>query len=497
MNKILIVAIFIIALISCNKSKVSTDLHDAHTHIEDVKLLKSSDKYALYIEFNPLLISKESKLTIHCTDLQNYKPLLQGTLEIKISDGHSSINMKIDTLSKPGIFNAVFTPKNKALYQFQFIISKNNANDTIVFDSIKTYNTEQEVINNSEHSDEGIKFTVEEAWKLDFGVEIVELSNYHNTIKATAKVVYNPKYEYTITSNSSGIVEFNNNSLIVGSDISKNSILFNLNPNTTRDDNFNVRYQQIKSDFSRSEQEYNRISELYSSKIATAQEYLNAKYAYESTKALYDNFSKYTNGKSQAIRANKGGVISQLLVGAGQFVEAGTALTKISNNKKLLLQVSLPIKQYNNLNGINTIKIDNFNNNGNVSQNFLAIKAEQISEPLILNNSSFVKLTFEFDNIYNLLANSNHLVLLESKSSNLNISIPQSSVWEDQGHYFVFVQKNGELYEKREVVIDNFNGDRYTISSGLLLGERIVTKGTYRVMLASRSSALPAHAHTH
>ncbi len=75
--------------------------------------------------------------------------------------------------------------------------------------------------------------------------------------------------------------------------------------------------------------------------------------------------------------------------------------------------------------------------------------------------------------------------------------VPLSSIIEEQGQYFVFVQAGGESFIKRPVELANSDGIRTEIASGLELGERIVTKGAYQIKLAAMAGDLPLHGHTH
>ncbi|MFO7614699.1 MAG: efflux transporter periplasmic adaptor subunit, partial [Bacteroidales bacterium] len=75
--------------------------------------------------------------------------------------------------------------------------------------------------------------------------------------------------------------------------------------------------------------------------------------------------------------------------------------------------------------------------------------------------------------------------------------VPLSSLIEEQGQYFVFVQTGGESFVKRQVELANNDGVLTEITSGLSVGERIVTKGAYQIKLAAMSGDLPLHGHTH
>jgi multidrug efflux pump subunit AcrA (membrane-fusion protein) len=67
----------------------------------------------------------------------------------------------------------------------------------------------------------------------------------------------------------------------------------------------------------------------------------------------------------------------------------------------------------------------------------------------------------------------------------------------EAGRPYVFVQEGGERFSRRVVEIASREGDVVGIKSGLKPGERVVTRGSYEVQLASAAKALPAEGHVH
>jgi membrane fusion protein, heavy metal efflux system len=68
---------------------------------------------------------------------------------------------------------------------------------------------------------------------------------------------------------------------------------------------------------------------------------------------------------------------------------------------------------------------------------------------------------------------------------------------EEQGNFYVYVQTEGESFQKRNVTLGAQDGRRVQLLSGVAAGERIVTKGAYMIKLATQSGAVPAHGHEH
>jgi cobalt-zinc-cadmium efflux system membrane fusion protein len=75
--------------------------------------------------------------------------------------------------------------------------------------------------------------------------------------------------------------------------------------------------------------------------------------------------------------------------------------------------------------------------------------------------------------------------------------VPALAVVDDAGRPIVFVQREGETFERRAVTLGPRSGDVVQISEGVKPGDRVVTKGAYLVRLASLSTSVPAHGHVH
>jgi multidrug efflux pump subunit AcrA (membrane-fusion protein) len=77
------------------------------------------------------------------------------------------------------------------------------------------------------------------------------------------------------------------------------------------------------------------------------------------------------------------------------------------------------------------------------------------------------------------------------------LQVPETAVMEDQGNYFVYVQKDGEHFERRAVELGQSNGKMVQINKGLRDGDILVTKGAYNLKLAAGQGSAPAHGHEH
>jgi len=75
--------------------------------------------------------------------------------------------------------------------------------------------------------------------------------------------------------------------------------------------------------------------------------------------------------------------------------------------------------------------------------------------------------------------------------------VPSAAVVDDAGRPIVFVQREGETFERRAVTLGARQGDLVQLVEGVKPGERVVTRGAHLVRLASLSTSVPAHGHVH
>jgi multidrug efflux pump subunit AcrA (membrane-fusion protein) len=77
------------------------------------------------------------------------------------------------------------------------------------------------------------------------------------------------------------------------------------------------------------------------------------------------------------------------------------------------------------------------------------------------------------------------------------LSVPGSSLIDDNGTMVVFVQTSGESFERRPVQIGMRSAGRVEILGGVAAGERVVTEGAWAVRLAGLAPATADHGHAH
>jgi multidrug efflux pump subunit AcrA (membrane-fusion protein) len=104
---------------------------------------------------------------------------------------------------------------------------------------------------------------------------------------------------------------------------------------------------------------------------------------------------------------------------------------------------------------------------------------------------------FQIDSKPDMLPGSFAEVFLKTIPINDALVIPVSALVEEQGIYYVYVQTEGESFQKKELKLGANDGQKVQVLSGVAEGERVVIKGGYQIKLSQASGALPAHGHEH
>jgi RND family efflux transporter MFP subunit len=191
------------------------------------------------------------------------------------------------------------------------------------------------------------------------------------------------------------------------------------------------------------------------------------------------------------------GYIKQVFAKNGAYVEAGQALFTVAQNKTLVLKANVPQKYASVLGSVSSANIRTLNDNQ--SYTFEELNGRILSYGKAANSDNYlIPLNIQIDNKGSFIAGSFVEVYLKTLTNTQAIVVPNTALLEEQGNYFVWVQVNPELFEKREVMIGKTDGIDTEIVSGITANERIVSVGAMLIKLAQATGTLDAHSgHVH
>jgi multidrug efflux pump subunit AcrA (membrane-fusion protein) len=171
-------------------------------------------------------------------------------------------------------------------------------------------------------------------------------------------------------------------------------------------------------------------------------------------------------------------------------------LATVSQNNRLTLRAEVSEKYYSVLPSIRSANFRTPYDNSlyELSQlNGRIISYGKASD----SESFYVPILFQFDNKGSIIPGSFVEVYLLSSPIGDVISVPNSALIEEQGQFSVYVRAHDDKYKKTAVKLGLNNGRDTQVLSGLKEGDEVVTEGAYQIKLASATSAIPAHTHSH
>jgi RND family efflux transporter MFP subunit len=195
------------------------------------------------------------------------------------------------------------------------------------------------------------------------------------------------------------------------------------------------------------------------------------------------------------VRAPLSGMVIALSVVTGSSVEAGQELLRIMDPDRVWVEALVPESESEILKNLRKAELQIGSANVAIPSNRGRIeKIGNIVDP----ESRRIPVIFEVSNNDGLFRIGQSLFARLGKGkSEEHISVPVSALVDDGGRPVVFVQRDGESFERRPVRTGSASGRYVQIIEGINAGDRVVSCGAYLIRLAALSTQIPAHGHVH
>lgn len=343
-----------------------------------------------------------------------------------------------------------------------------------------------------EHEEGVICFSEEQAMNAGLELETVEVNDFSSAIHVSGQVLEAHGDEMTIVARSNGVISFVRDHLSEGQELKGGETIAMVSAKGIKggDD-----IAKDNLDYETARAAYERAENMMRDTIISRKEYERIKNEYEKA-----SLARKAVGSSSgsAVSAPASGFVREVFANPGEYVEVGQKILTMNKNCRLQLVAEAPEKYFLKLKDVN-------------DANFVMAYETEVHRVSELNGhivsvgrvassgSAYIPVTFEFENDGHLVPGAFAEIWLLTEKRKGVISVPASSITEEQGLYFVYVQADHhDEYEKREVAIGGSNGQRVEIVKGLKKGDKVVVAGVYQVKLAGASGAVPeAHSHEH
>jgi RND family efflux transporter MFP subunit len=507
-----------LALVGCSDKSTPKDDHGkkpsavAQAHEEPESLIHFTDKTELFLKYPTLVVGQPAGFAAYLTRLADFKALARGNVVVVLSGGDNPEERFVaDTPTAPGIFKPVVTPKSAGERELTLIVESELGTLTHELGPVNVFadaNAAKAGHDHHAHDEEGIPFSKEQQWKVDFGTTEAVKGIARSTISATGTVRAQPGHEAQVVAPAAGVLRLHSGFPRIGQAVKKGQVLAVLSPRLGGDADqasLDAAAGKARIAVEQARRERERMETLFQDEAIPekrlSEARANERIALSEMQAAGSRARQLSDGGGISLRAPIDGIIADVSVAAGAFVNEGTPLVHIANTAMLWLDVRVPESEIGRLgipNGA-AFRVDGFDRgfaieagrNGKLIAVGGAVDAQTRTVPVV----------FEFANPdRSLRLGLTAKVQIYSASGNdaEAILIPGSAVQDENGAQVVYVQVGGERFERRQVRTGPRDGDRVAVLEGLEPGQRVVSRGAYLVRLSTAKSASDGHAgHSH
>jgi membrane fusion protein, heavy metal efflux system len=354
----------------------------------------------------------------------------------------------------------------------------------------------------------GISFLKEQQWSLDFGTAVVTEQAVHESIRVPARLEARLGGAADVVAPIDGrltrVVD-----VPLGANVSRGQELARLLPPASAPGDLPQLQRaraEAQSALALATRDRERAERLTSAGAAPEKRLDEARSAEEQAKARFaaaeSSLAQYNAARaggatdaegSFVVRAPVSGVIARRDAATGANVAAGTVLFRVVDASQVHVVGQVPEAEAARARLARAAEIEIRGQPDRVPAGRL-VSTGKVLDP----QSRTLPITFALDNRTLGIPVGQAIVLhLLMDTTPPRPVVPASAVVDDAGRPIVFVQREGETFERRAVTLGPRSGDVVQITEGLKPGDRVVTKGAYLVRLASLSTSVPARGHVH
>lgn len=485
----------------------------AAPELEALSVTRWTGKTELFAEYPPLVTGQTSRFAIHLTRLDTFKALTEGRVEVRLTGGASPAeSFPVDGPSRPGIFGVDVTPAHAGARQLSIVLRHPGLDDEHVVGEVAVHRDEaaaRAAAGAEESGAEAISFLKEQQWALDFGTAVVATAPVRATLRVPAEIVARPGGAADVTAPSDGRLA-RVADLAPGASVTEGQELARIQPPPAAPGEL-PQLQQAQAEAATALQmathDRERAERLVAAGAAPQRRLDEARANEEQARArvtgaearlsLYQSARQAgtapTDGGQYIVRSPIAGVIAERSATSGATVAAGATLFRVVDPRQVQVVGHIPEAQMAAARQATAAEIEVPGAAERTSTGRL-VAFGRVLDP----RTRTVPVSFGLDNgaLGLVVGQSVFLHLLGSEGAAAPV-LPAAAVVDDGGRPIVFVQTEGESFERRPVTLGTRAGNTIEVRSGVKAGERVVTTGAYLVRLASLSTQVPAHGHVH
>ena len=465
----------------------------------------------LFVEFPALVVGQESRFAAHLTKLADFSAVDAGSMTAELGGGADVLRAVADAPSRPGIFRPTLTPTKPGTYHLVLrydlpgLAGAHDLGEITVYSDVAA----AQAAAPPEEDAGGVAFLKEQQWQIPFATEPAAPRPLRPSIAVYATLRARPDGEVQIHAPVAGRLAGTGNFPQMGARIARDDVLAAIVPQLGQDADratLDLAVQQARIDLENARVERQRLESLLAAGAIPERRVIEARHRERETIALQSAAARRRSmfGRVQrtgggdgdiAVRAPLDATVVAVQVAPGAFVAEGQALFIAADLGRLWLEAHLPEHQAPGLGKPDGawFRVPGSEQIVEVgSDGFVAVAGR------IDPDSRTLPVVFAVDNPDQRLPLGAfvdaHLITGPPRDS---LAVPTSAVLTEAGQPVVYVQPEGERFERRPVELGVQDGAWIEVVRGVAPGERVVTRGAYLVRLAGAGGSVPTHGHAH
>jgi membrane fusion protein, heavy metal efflux system len=488
----------------------------AKTEAASLNVTDWTDRTELYMEYPPLVSGRAALFAVHLTRLSDFQPLTAGRPRIELTPeaGGAPSVLTGSEPSRPGAFRVEGAPPSPGNYRWALVVEAPGLTDrhdlglVTVFGDEKAANAAAETRTPDDPA--AIAYLKEQQWTNEFATTRVGERELRTAVRVPAAIEPLTGGEAVVAAPAPG--RFVTGALMsVGDSVRAGQTLGHLEPRAGGGDDratLAAAVAEARAAAEAARVEEGRAERLLADRAVPARRVEDARRGVAVADARLGAAEARLAQRDEALRTGGGaaagnafvlhapinGRVAEVFATLGASYDEGAPLFKIVRTDRVELKAQIPAADAAMSRDIDGLALEIPGRPDPV-----VLQPHHIHDAGIIDPATrALPVQFEVDNPRGqlLVGQTGTAVLYQRKRLRLP-AVPNAAVLLEAGRPYVFVQIGGERFARRYIEIATRDGEWIGVKSGLKAGDRVVTRGSYDVQLASAAKGLPAEGHVH
>lgn len=496
----------LILLAGCSSATPAADDHHAANGTEPARTSAThySDGTEMFVEYPVLVAGQSARFAAHMSWIDNFKAVNEGRLAVELIGADGTQRTAIGVSDTPGIFRPEMTPGKAGLVRLVMRLEAKGRIFVHDLGQVRIHATQQaaNTANPAQKEEGRIGFTKEVQWQIPFATAPAAIARLEDTMPVAIDVRLAPDAEAVIAAPVAGIVLTGGRVPVVGTGVRSGQTLATISAQLGGGEDvasLDLATARSRIDVAAARREVARMNSLYRAEAVPHRRLQEAQTALRLAEAELNAAGRRRSALSGGgpgvplVSPISGRILSSSLL-RGASVAAGDELMRIGDLSRLWLVAHVPESQAARV--VQPTGLDLTRAGGTVTfTNGNGIRLVQ-SGGYVDPRTRTMDVVFAAPNL-GLSPGQRLQGRLRTGFVRQLLSVPATAVIDEGGQTVVYVQVEGEAFERRPVVTGLRSGALIAVTGDLKPGERVVTVGAAAVRSAGQSPAAFGEGHAH